>query len=111
MPQSDHTHKHQTDLYLEILKKAQKESDHKLVQIIVEKLGHATRSLPRRTMDGCQVFTFPELHAPGAAAKSDALDWKSTRVWRDMCLILVSFGFFTTWFLFFCEQFLPIKKW
>jgi hypothetical protein len=111
MSHSDQIHNHQKALYLEILRKAQKESDHRLVQIIVEKLGRTCRSFPRETNDGCKVFSFPEPHAPGAAVESDAPDWKSTRVWRILFLMFASFGFFTTWFLFFCEQFLPIKKW
>jgi hypothetical protein len=104
-------HKDQTDLYLEILKKAQKESDHKLVQIIVEKLGRTCRSFPRRTIDGCQIFSFPDLNAPCATAESDTLHWKSTRFWRILFLMMVTYGFFTTWFLFFCQHFLPLKMW
>ncbi len=107
MTQSNQNHQ---NLYLEILKKAQKESDHHLVQLIIDKLG-SQRPLPRRTIDGCQVYSLPQKITPRTALESEAIDWKNSRVWRDLFMVMSSFGFIMTWFLFFFQKFLPIKSW
>ena len=110
MSPSKHTHKQRLDLYLDILKRAQKESDHALVQLIAKKI-YKTMHPPTQTNDGCQVFSFPDLRTSAIVAESDAIDWRNGRVWRILFSIMVSFGFFTSWFLLFCQHFLPLKKW
>ena len=106
MSSSYHRSEKERDLYLEILKKAQMESDQALVRIIRQKmrgvLGHSSR-----TADGCEIFAFPTSIAKVAHAEFDSTDWKNPRLWRNIFLMLASFGFATSWFIFFCLHFLP----
>ena len=86
------------DLYLEILKKAEKEADRALAQMIAKRL-KATLPDPRATRDGCQVFSFPMMVAP-CSADGD-LFWKNGQFWQDLVQFMVLLAAGSSWFIFF----------
>lgn len=90
------------DLYLEILKKAEKEADKALVQLIAEKMKKTTPQ-PSVTKDGCQVFEFPSAVQMTAEQESECLFYKDGQFWQDlsqfMAVLTVCLGFF----IFFCN--------
>ena len=89
------------DLYLALLKKAEKEADKKLVRIILKKL-QISAPQPEMTKDGCMVFAFPTGPA-SAGVDADRLFWKNSQFWQDllqfMAFLTVGIGFF----IFFCS--------
>jgi hypothetical protein len=47
-----------TDLYLELLRKAQEVEDKKLIELVRKRLRH-TKKAPFFTVGGCEIITFP----------------------------------------------------
>ena len=58
MPERVETFCQTTDLYLEMLREAQRVEDKKLVQLIRRRLKHMGRS-PKFTSAGCEIICFP----------------------------------------------------
>jgi hypothetical protein len=90
------------DLYLELLKKAEKEADRALVQMIRAKL-QAAPPLTETTGDGCQILAFPgaSVAAPGPAPEH--LFWKSSAFWHVLVQFIAFLSFGIGWFIFFCS--------
>ena len=89
------------DLYLEILKKAEREADRALVQLIAKKL-KATLPGPEATGDGCQVFSFPIMAAtPGNTSVNHDLFWKNGQFWQDLVQFMAILATGSSWFIFF----------
>lgn len=96
-PYDDHR-----DLYLEILKKAEKEADKALIQLIANRLKeNAPR--PAVTKDGCQVFSFPTTPTTSCGADPDALFWKNSQFWQDLVQFIALLSVGISWFIFFCN--------
>ena len=96
-PYSEHR-----DIYLEILKKAEKEADKALVRLILERL-KASDSTPSVTKDGCQIFAFPATPFSPSGTTSDKLFWKSSQFWQDLVQFMAILGVGISWFIFFCR--------
>lgn len=90
------------DIYLEILKKAEKEADKALVKLIIERLRESD-SAPSVTKDGCQIFAFPAAPFSSCGAISDQLFWKSSQFWQDLIQFMAILGVGISWFIFFCN--------
>ena len=90
------------DLYLEILKKAEKEADRALMKIIADRLKE-NRPEPCLTKDGCQVFAFPETGLPPNAPDQDHLFWKSGQFWQDLVQFMALLSAGVSWFILFCN--------
>ncbi len=90
------------DLYLELLKKAEKEADRALVQIIVKKL-HLTDTQPEITKDGCQVFAFPGIPVSATGPDADPSFWKSGQFWQDLLQFMAFLSVGIGWFIFSCR--------
>ena len=96
-PYSEHR-----DIYLEILKKAEKEADRALIKIIAKRLKESEPA-PSVTEDGCQIYAFPAPpFAPGTIT-SDELFWKSSQFWQDLIQFMAVLGVGISWFIFFCS--------
>lgn len=102
MPSSNCPCEEHRDLYLELLKKAEKEADKALVQIILKKL-HLTDAPPKVTKDGCQVFAFPGVPAGAASSRGDNLFWKSDQFWQDLLQFMAFLSVGIGWFIFSCR--------
>ena len=102
MPQANYPCDEHRDLYLELLKKAEKEADRALVQIIVKKL-HLTESHPKVTEDGCQVFAFPGVPVAAAGTDAEHLFWKSNQFWQDLLQFMAFLSVGIGWFIFSCR--------
>ena len=64
-----------TDLYLEMLREAQRVEDKKLVQLIRRRLKHGSRA-PLRTASGCEIIVFPRpAYTPIPAPIEDRPFW------------------------------------
>ena len=101
MSQSKQINYNHRDLYLEILKKAEKEADRALVQMIARKL-KATLPDPQATRDGCQVFSFPVIAATPCNANADGdIFWKNSQFWQDLVQFMVLLVAGSSWFIFF----------
>ena len=75
MPQPVETFCQTTDLYLEMLREAQRVEDKKLVQLIRRRLKHAARP-PVWTAAGCEIICFPRrAYAPMPAPIEDLPFW------------------------------------
>lgn len=98
-PYSEHR-----DIYLEILKKAEKEADKALVKLIVERLKESD-STPSVTKDGCQIFAFPAAPFSPCGTLPDKLFWKSSQFWQDLVQFMAILGVSISWFIFFCSLF------
>lgn len=96
-PYSEHR-----DLYLELLKKAEKEADKALIQLIAKRLKE-THPKPSVTKDGCQVFAFPAAPNTSCGADPDHLFWKSSQFWQDLVQFMAVLGVGIGWFIFFCD--------
>lgn len=75
MPQPVETFCQTTDLYLEMLREAQRVEDKKLVQLIRRRLKHAARP-PILTATGCEIICFPRrVYMPMPAPVEDLPFW------------------------------------
>lgn len=96
-PYSEHR-----DIYLEILKKAEKEADKALVKLMVERL-KACDPAASVTKDGCQIFSFPVTPFPPGGTDPDKLFWKNSQFWQDLIQFMAVLGVGISWFIFFCS--------
>jgi hypothetical protein len=96
-PYSEHR-----DIYLEILKKAEKEADKALIKLIVERLKESDGT-PAITKDGCQIFAFPATPFNPGGTIPDELFWKSRQFWQDLVQFMAILGVGIGWFIFFCS--------
>jgi hypothetical protein len=102
MPTANYPCDEHRDLYLELLKKAEKEADRTLVQIILKKIqGPAPQ--PEMTQDGCMVFAFPALPAAACGPEADALFWKKRQFWQDLLQFMAFLTVGISFFIFFCS--------
>jgi hypothetical protein len=99
MPSSNYPCDEHRDLYLELLKKAEKEADKALAQIIMRKL-YLEDAPPEVTKDGCQVFAFPGIPAAAACPTADHLFWKSDQFWQDLLQFMAFLSAGIGWFIF-----------
>jgi hypothetical protein len=75
MPAHVETFCQTTDLYLEMLREAQRVEDKKLVALIRRRLKHAARP-PVRTPAGCEIICFPRhVYSPMSAPIEDLPFW------------------------------------
>ena len=91
------------DLYLEILKKAEKEADRALIQMITKKLQNALPH-PKATQDGCKVFSFPVF--TGRTINSETTEecfWKNGQFWQDLVQFMGFLAAGTSWLILFCR--------
>jgi len=89
------------DLYLEILKKAEKEADQALIQMIARKLKNSLQH-PDSTQDGCRIFAFPAFRSPTAGAEnSESLFWKDGQFWQSIVQLIAFLGLAVCYFYFF----------
>ncbi|MGD9098081.1 MAG: hypothetical protein PVF97_08335, partial [Desulfobacterales bacterium] len=72
MPGQSETFCQTTDLYLEMLREAQRVEDKKLVRLIRNRLRHAGRP-PALTSAGCEVICFPRRFCGSLAAPNEDL--------------------------------------
>ena len=101
MPPANYPCDEHRDLYLELLKRAEKEADKALVQIIAKKLQF--HDAPARiTEDGCQVFAFPAVPA-ALGPENDARFWKSGQFWQDLLQFMAFLSVGIGWFIFSCH--------
>ncbi len=90
------------DLYLEILKKAEKEADKALVQLIAEKMKKVTPQ-PSLTQDGCKIFEFPATVQLASESDSDGLFYKDGQFWQDLSQFMAVLTVGLSFFVFFCN--------
>ncbi len=90
------------DLYLELLKKAEKEADRTLVQIILKKIQLAAPQ-PEVTHDGCRIFPFPASPVASVGPDADDLFWKNGQFWQDFLQFMAFFSVGLGWFIFSCS--------
>ena len=75
MPEPIETFCQTTDLYLEMLREAQRVEDKKLVRLIRRRLKHMSRP-PKFTSTGCEVICFPRsIYSPMPAPIEDRPFW------------------------------------
>ena len=75
MPERVETFCPTTDLYLEMLREAQRVEDKKLVRLIRRRLRHMGRP-PKRTSAGCEIICFPRfIYSPVPAPLEDLPFW------------------------------------
>ena len=63
-----------TDIYLEMLREAQRVEDRKLIRMIRRRLKHARQS-PIFTTGGCEIIFFPRSEIPGHPPIEDLPFW------------------------------------
>jgi hypothetical protein len=103
MTESNLHYNEMTDLYMEMLKGAQKEADRELAAL----LRHRIKSMstpPSTTDDGCQIFPFPPLAVQCqemTAVVDEGCFWKTQVFWTDLIQFLAFFGFSVAAFLNF----------
>lgn len=96
-PYSEHR-----DMYLEILKKAEKEADTALIKIIADRLKEYDPK-PSVTKDGCRVFSFPAAATLSCGTDPNQLFWKNSQFWQDLVQFLAFLSVSISWFVFFCN--------
>lgn len=75
MPEQVRTFCQTTDLYLEMLREAQRVEDKKLIQLIRRRLKHAAHP-PVQTSTGCEIICFPRhAYMPMPTAIKDLPFW------------------------------------
>ncbi len=79
-----------TDIYLEMLREAQRVEDRKLIRMIRRRLVHARRS-PVFTAGGCQIIFFPRTEIPGHPPIEDLPFWPR-RLARELVLFAAGYA-------------------
>ena len=89
------------DLYLEMLKKAEKETDMALVAMLRKRLD-ALRPEPVRTASGTLLYPFPKCDKGDNMVLSPTLFWKSGQFWQDLVQFMAVLATLMAWIIFFC---------
>ena len=79
-----------TDLYLEMLRDAQRVEDRKLVRMIRQRLKHA-RQVPVLTPCGCEIIFFPRMEIPGRPPIEDLPFWPR-RLARELLVLAAGYA-------------------
>jgi hypothetical protein len=98
------------DIYLEMLKKAEKETDAALVAILRERI-KSIRPQPVTTHEGCRLYQFPRCGESGDVALSQSYFRQEDRFWQDLAQFIVILSVFIAWFVFFCHLLAVAPRW
>lgn len=79
-----------TDIYLEMLREAQRVEDRKLIRMIRRRLKHARQS-PIFTTAGCEIIFFPRSEIPGHPPIEDLPFWPR-RLARELLLFAAGYA-------------------
>ncbi|MBL0713250.1 MAG: hypothetical protein JJV98_06070 [Desulfosarcina sp.] len=79
-----------TDIYLEMLREAQRVEDRKLIRMIRQRLKHA-RQAPIFTTGGCEIIFFPRAEMPCHPLIQDLPFWPQ-RVVRQLIVLAAGYG-------------------
>lgn len=90
------------DIYLEMLKKAEKETDAALVAMLRDRI-RSMKPQPVVTDDGCRLYQFPRCGESADIALNRSFLHRQDRLWQDLAQFIVILSVFIAWFLFFCH--------
>ncbi len=95
-----------TDLYLQMLRQAQKVEDKKLIQIIIRRMQQNTPALATFvTESGCQITPFPLSCVSHAPLQDDSQFWFELQFWKA---VGITVGIFTSGFGLICYALLAV---